>query len=189
MKIQVYQTMKKIITLLFVLVLTGTGCSQITDVPEVLIDQNAASKSTEIGIDIGDRAPDFTLKDFDGNEVELSELRGEPVVIDFWAAWCPFCLREIPDIQKIHGEFRDVQILGIHRSETESIEKGKKFIDELGATYSLLSDENGDVYKTYTGGRQLMPVAIFIDSFGIIQERIYGPKSYEQMVMAISKLK
>lgn len=135
----------------------------------------------------GKMAPDFALVDFEGKTVKLSDLQGKPVFIDFWTKWCPFCTDEMPDIEKLHQEFGppaggDVVVIGIHRTNTESKEVGKKFArEEINVTYILLQDTTDDVYKAYTPGFAGMPVAAWIDKNGIIVKLKIGPKTEEEM--------
>lgn len=130
----------------------------------------------------GNLASDFTLSTFDGQTVTLASQKGKAVLVDFWAAWCPFCIEELPEIEKISQEFKDdLVVLGIHRSETEDIKTAEKFAKERGVTYPLLKDADGSVYKTYTGGRNFMPTAAFIDKEGKIVKLLYGPKTEDQM--------
>lgn len=127
-------------------------------------------------------APDFSLQTFDNQSVSLSSLTGQAVFVDFWAAWCPFCVEEMPQIEKIAQEFKDdLVVLGIHRSETEDIETGRKFAKDRGITYQLLKDTDGSVYKAYTEGRNFMPAAAFINKEGEVAKFLYGPKTEEQM--------
>ena len=165
-----------------VFVLFGAGC---------LAGDQAANQSTgstdgsSRGVSVGDTAPDFSLQTFRGEEVALSDLRGQPVVIDFWAAWCPFCVEEMEVLQGAQDRHRDVVFLGIHRTNTEDVATARSFADERGVTYPLLKDEDGNVYQTYAGGGSFMPVAYFIDADGVIQKRFFGPKTEAQIQQAI----
>ncbi|MBI2040047.1 TlpA family protein disulfide reductase [Candidatus Microgenomates bacterium] len=139
--------------------------------------------------EVGQKVADFELGSFNGEKVKLSQFAGRPVFIDFWAAWCPFCVNEMPEIEKIHQEFGDkLVVLGIHRSETEGVDVGTKFAKERGVTYTLLKDTTGGVYKTLTGGRQFMPYALYIDKEGNIAKVKAGPKTQEEMRQAIEEL-
>ena len=131
----------------------------------------------------GKLAPDFTLIDFDGNSVKLSDFKGKPVFIDFWAAWCPFCTDEMPDIEKLHKEFGDdLIILGIHRTNTESKEVGEAFAkEEIKVTYTLLQDKTDEVYKAFTSGISGMPVSAWLDKDGVVVKLKIGPKTTEEM--------
>lgn len=138
-------------------------------------------------IEIGSQAPNFTLNDFSGKPVTLSELSGKPVVVNFWAAWCPFCIDEMPDFEKVHQEFGDkVVFLGIHRSETEDPKTGEEFAKNL-VTYPFLADSKGEVYKTLTSGQQAMPFTMIIDSAGKVAFRKFGPMTGEELKEKIQK--
>lgn len=139
-------------------------------------------------VEVGSKAPDFTLADFSGNSVALSSFAGKPVFVDFWASWCPPCVEEIPEIEKIAREFPELVVLGIHRTETEDKETGAAFAKGLGVTYSLLQDSKGDVYKTYTAGQRVMPYSVFIDKNGVIAEIKAGAKTVEEMREKVKKI-
>lgn len=139
--------------------------------------------------EMGQKIPEFELEDFQGNRVKVASSSGKPIFIDFWAAWCPFCVEEMTEIEKIHQEFGErLIVLGIHRSETENISQGTEFAKERGVTYTLLKDSTGQVYKTLTGGRNFMPYALFINKEGKIVRIKAGPKTAEEMRQIIKEL-
>lgn len=139
--------------------------------------------SATVTVKEGEQAPDFILESFDGEKVSLADFKGKKAVfVDFWAGWCPFCVGELPQIQKIASEFEeDLVVLGIHRTETEDIKTGQKFADDLGITYALLKDTDGSVYKSYTAGQNLMPTSAFINKEGKVIKLLFGPKTEDQM--------
>jgi len=151
--------------LIVALVLLGAGCTE----------------PTGIGVDIGQEAPDFVTTDFAGQGVSLSDYIGEKVLLDFWAMWCSFCAKEIPEIQALHEQYPDMNVIGVHRTATESLADAQSFIQELGVTYQMLSDEDNSIYNTFSGGRPFMPLAVLIDEQGIVQHRLIGPKTEEQI--------
>lgn len=144
---------------------------------------------TQTSSEVATKVADFELESFDGKKVKLSDFLGKPVFIDFWAGWCPFCINEMPEIEKIHKELGDkLIVLGIHRSETEGTDKGTEFAKGRGVTYTLLKDSTGQVYKTLTGGRQFMPYALYIDKEGKIVKVKAGPKTAEEIRAAVEEL-
>lgn len=147
-------------------------------------------KSSELtGKNIGDRAPNWKLQSFDGELIELAAFRGGPVMIDFFADWCPFCHEEFPFIEAAHQTYSDrLTVIGIHRTDTESKAIGEAFArGEAGATFTLVKDSGGDVYGAYTSG-PAMPISFFIDESGIIQDKVLGPKSEIRLKEAIETI-
>lgn len=144
---------------------------------------------TQASSEVGQKVAEFELEDFNGQKVKVASASGKPIFIDFWAAWCPFCVEEMPEIEKIHQEFKDkIIVMGIHRSETENVSKGTEFARERGVTYPLLKDSTGQVYKKLTGGRNFMPYALYIDKEGKIVKVKAGPKTAEEMRDAVNQL-
>jgi len=135
----------------------------------------------------GEQAPDVSLTDFQGETHNLSDYRGRGVILDFWAAWCPFCLEEMPELQAAQDLYKDdLVIIGVHRTDTESASKGQKFATERGVTYLLASDTDGSLYRA--SGGVGMPTAIFIDSDGVVTEIKSGPKTAEEIDSKASAL-
>ena len=110
---------------------------------------------------------DFNLKDYDGNQVDLASFIGKPLVINSWAAWCPFCIEELKDFAEVQRELGDsVIIIAIDRAESKSI--AKRFSDELGVTDDLifLLDSRDAFYKSIGGFT--MPETVFVNTKGEI---------------------
>lgn len=155
---------------------------------------------TKPSFEVGKQAPDFTLKDFNGNEVNLSSFysseaptsfaySSKAVILDFWAAWCPFCVKEMPELQEAQDQFKDnLVIVGVHRTDSgESIETARKFADERGVTY-LLVQGTEEIYKASTKGITGMPVAVFIDKTGVVRDIKIGPKTAEEIQEKIEQI-
>lgn len=86
---------------------------------------------------------DYDFELFDGTEVSLSSFAGRPVVVNVWAEWCPACLFEMPDFQKVHEEFGDdVVFIGVDREDSR--ERAVEFADGIGVTYLLADDPTGE---------------------------------------------
>jgi cytochrome c biogenesis protein CcmG/thiol:disulfide interchange protein DsbE len=121
---------------------------------------------------IGKPAPDFALETLDGELVRLADLKGQPVVINFWATWCQPCIAEHPVLQEGARRYAGrVQFLGvIYQDEPESI---RSFIRQRGAWGPSLVDDDGTVAIAY--GVYGAPETYFVDSAGVIVEKVTGP--------------
>lgn len=120
---------------------------------------------------IGKPAPDFTLQDLDGNVVSLSELRGTPVIINFWSTWCPPCIQEHPLLEQAAQAYRGrIHFLGvIYQDEPATIQR---FLDERGEWGPSLVDPENRVAIAY--GVFGPPETFFIDSEGTIVDKVIG---------------
>jgi peroxiredoxin len=167
------------------LVVLGAGCW--SPAPPKSMSE---AELSNVGVEIGERAPDFRLTSFTGERTSLSQYQGQPVILDFWAGWCPFCLREMPALDATYRAHRDIglTVIGVHRGSGESMEDGASFANELDITFPLLQDKNDHVYNLFSGGVPAMPLAVFIDRDGIIRHRIFGPKSLNQLERLISDI-
>jgi peroxiredoxin len=129
---------------------------------------------------IGSEAPDFTLKDIDGKEVKLSALRGRPVMLNFWATWCPPCRSEIPTIAELYkSTHKDgaYEILGVAtQSDNSTI---KAFAQEFGMTFPIAPDVESRITSLY----HVLPIptSFFIDKDGIIRDTHVGIVDKETM--------
>ena len=117
---------------------------------------------------VGSLAPDFELKDLKtGATVKLSSLRGRPVWINFWATWCPPCREEMPDMERIYGEYKgkNLAILGV--DVQEDAQKVNEFTGSLELTWTFMLDEKGEITNRYFVGG--LPSHYFVDREGVIQ--------------------
>jgi len=133
------------------------------------------------------KAPSFTLQDYSGNEVSLDDFKGKPLVINSWAAWCPFCIEELPDFVQAQKEFGDqVTIIAIDRAESLSV--AKKYTDDIGVTNDLifLLDPSDSFYKSLGGFS--MPETIFVDKNGDVIIHKRGPMKFEEIKEKIGEI-
>jgi thiol-disulfide isomerase/thioredoxin len=117
----------------------------------------------------GRAAPGFVLADLAGAEVSLEAFRGNYVLLNFWATWCPPCRAETPDLQAFHEahEGRGWMVVGVNQQEEAG--RARAFLDPFGVTYPQLLDSDGEVSIGYRVGRGL-PVTFLIDPAGVIQK-------------------
>lgn len=114
-------------------------------------------------------APDFTAVDAEGNEVKLSDYLGKPIVLNFWASWCPPCKSEMPEFNKVYEEMGDeVQFLMVDMvdGQRETKEKGEKYVADQGFTFPVLYDTKGEA--SYFYGVMSLPTTYFIDKDGYV---------------------
>lgn len=158
----------KLSLMMLILVLLVTGCfSTATD----------NSSNLKVGLNIGNVAPDFTINMNDGKTVKLSELRGKPVFLNFWATWCPPCNQEMPDIQKISTENKSVQIVAVNIKEAPL--EVRSFLKARGYTYPVGFDTSGDISNLYMIDG--IPTSIAIDAKGVIRFEHTGAMTYAQL--------
>ncbi len=112
------------------------------------------------------QAPDFTLKDLEGNVVSLSDFRGQAVLINFWATWCPPCRFEMPAIEEVYRKYRTqgFQVLAVDIQEPP--DAVQRFVEQLGLTFTVLLDEDGSVAQQYWV--RGIPTSFFVNRQGAI---------------------
>ncbi|PAV29609.1 alkyl hydroperoxide reductase [Virgibacillus profundi] len=146
-------------------------------------ENNGSGAADEIGIAMGDIAPDFELETLEGEPVRLSDYRGSRVMLNFWATWCPPCRAEIPDMQKLYDN-KDVTILAVNMAESQ--DTVTKFVKEFEMTFPVPMDVESEVMETYQV--QAYPTSYMIDSNGRIQFIRLGAMNYDLMVQELEKM-
>jgi len=127
-------------------------------------------------------APDFELQTLDGETIKLSNLRGQAVLINLWATWCPPCRAEMPAIEKIYNEYQDqgLVVLAVNMTYQDAYSDIAPFIDEYGLTFPVLLDETSKVGTAYQ--LRSLPSSFFIDRDGIISEVVIGGPMAEALL-------
>ncbi|GGF25432.1 hypothetical protein GCM10010954_25420 [Halobacillus andaensis] len=152
---------------------------------EKMVAEGPATEEPETGLEEGQQAPEFTLETLDGEEAQLSDYRGQKVMVNFWATWCPPCRAEMPDMEKFHQN-EDVQVLAINLSETESsIGEVEEFADEFDLSFPILKDEKSEVAAQYEVNP--VPTSVFIDEDGKIQSVMMGAMNYDMMLQRLEE--
>lgn len=112
-------------------------------------------------------APEFTVYDLEGNAHQLSDFRGKPVILNFWATWCGYCQVEMPDFDEKYQEYGDdihFIMLNVTDGAQETVETASAFIAENGYSFPVYYDTDMDAASSYnTGG---LPVTYFLDAEG-----------------------
>ena len=159
--------MKKLFSILFLITFIMVGCSQ-TKAP---IEQS------------GGKAPDFSLDNIKGGKISLSDYKGKDnVLLVFWATWCPFCVEEIPELNKLTDTHKDkFKIIGIDIKEDS--EKVKNFVEKRTIRYDMVIDTTGSVAQSY--GVIGIPTNVLIDKDGNI---LYKGNSLDECKKDFDKL-
>ncbi|MGB5944971.1 redoxin domain-containing protein [Paenisporosarcina sp.] len=145
--------------------------------------------SAEEGLVKGDMAPDFTLTTLDGKKVQLSDLKGKKIIVNFWATWCPPCKAEMPHMQNYYEDFakdENVEILAVNLTNGDKVESVQNFVEDYGLTFPIPMDVEGKVGETYQA--ITIPTSYMIDTKGRIQNKIVGPMDENMMKDFVSNL-
>lgn len=143
---------------------------------------------TESGdrVRVGQEAPDFTLADLDGNEIALSDHRGDVVLINFWATWCPPCRVEMPDMEAVYRQHSNegFEILGVDQREPADLVED--YVTERGFSWLFLLDEDFDVSREYSATS--IPRSILVDRDGTVAYIWTGTLTRTQLEQQIAEL-
>ena len=132
-----------------------------------------APAGAKVAAEDGALAPDFLLESLRADEMRLSDFRGQPVVLNFWATWCGPCREEIPQLVAAYDQYRaeGLVVIGLNLQEGKSIVQ--PYADDFGMEFPILIDRDGEVGEKY---RILgLPQTYFIDRDGVIQSTFIGP--------------
>jgi len=134
----------------------------------------------------GQLAFDFALDDVNGRPVRLSDLRGRPVIINFWASWCPPCRQEMPALQAAYQRYREQGVIVLGVDLRESAGQVSQFASQFGVTYPLLLDHDGTVSERYQV--RGIPTTLFLDAEGLIRARHVGPLTEDKIAEYVTPL-
>ena len=127
-------------------------------------------------------APDFELKTPTGESVKLSDLRGQAVLVNLWATWCPPCRAEMQTIETVYNEYEDqgFVVLAVNMTYQDNALDIVPFVTEQGLTFPILLDETGDMAIAYQ--LNSLPSSYFIGRDGIINEVVIGGPMSEALL-------
>lgn len=149
----------------FILGLAVVGCPPKAEQPP---EAQPESPQVETGPQVGKLAPDFALSAFDGQDISLYDLRGEAVLLNFWATWCPPCRVHKPYLIAAYNDFVDRGLVILAVNVRESRAHVKEYVVEKGIPFPVLLDTAGEVASLYQV--RGIPATFLIDRQGIIQE-------------------
>ncbi len=130
-------------------------------------------------------APDFTMVNWEGNEVNLTDFLGKPIILNFWASWCGPCKMEMPEIQDFYDKYgEDIHFLLV--SVDDSVDTAKDFIAQEGYTFPVYFDTTS--YGAYTYGASSIPLTYFIDADGNMTAYYMGAMSADILQQGIDMI-
>ena len=153
--------------------------------------------TAEEGLRVGDLAPELEIvgpdgapappRDLDGNPVQLADLRGRPVWINFWASWCPPCQAETPTLRDVAEAYapQGLEVVGISVQEATE-EDVRAYAERYGLPYTVAADLTGDVFRRYRVYG--LPTQYFLDADGIIRSIVQGPVTQESAAANLALL-
>lgn len=163
--------------IIFYILVLITGAAWIALSP-IKGDSISAGSAPQTGF----TAPDFTLTTITGENITLSKLKGQAVLVNVWATWCPPCKAEMPAMEKVYNEYKDqgFVVLAVNSTFQDTSENIQPFIKEYGLTFPVLLDETGKVTANYQV--RSLPSSFFINRQGIITEVVIGGPMSEALL-------
>lgn len=129
-------------------------------------------------VQVGDEAPNFSLRDLAGNVMSLSQLKGKVVLLNFWATWCGPCRVEMPAMEQLYRTLprREFEILAVS-TDPQGAAVTRPFQREMGFTFPILHDSEYRVGLTY--GARTIPITFVVDRRGIVRQKIFGARDWD----------
>lgn len=146
-------------------------------------DKSSASPTETVAApQKGFLAPDFELNTTSGGTVKLSILRGQAVLVNLWATWCPPCREEMQSIEKVYNEYKEqgLVVLAVNMTYQDDPQKITPFVAERDLTFPILLDETGDMANDYQ--MRSLPSSFFIGRDGVINEVVIGGPMAEALL-------
>lgn len=165
-------------SLLSILILgAGLGWIWLSAAPEATIASSRPPLAHQ-----GFSAPDFSLTSLEEETIRLADLRGQAVILNFWASWCSPCRTEMPALERAYQQYQSQKIivLAVNATQQDDLERVRAFVADLKLTFPILLDELGETMRLYRV--TALPTTFFIDAEGVIQEVIIGGPMAEALL-------
>lgn len=145
----------------------------------------------EVGLGKGDIPPNFTLTTLDGQEVELADLKGKRVILNFWASWCGPCKAEMPHMENYYKTEKDkenLEIIAVNltTAERNGVEGVQQFVEAYGLSFPIPLDEKGSVQDMYEV--MTIPTTYMIGTDHKIVQKIVGPMDEKLLKELVNQL-
>ena len=139
-----------------------------------------------VGVEQGHTAPDFELRDLEGQLVRLSDYRGQVVMINFWAIWCGYCRAEMPVLQAAYERYQGDGFVVLAVDVMDRKDPVVEYVREAGLTFPVLLDRSSEVSTQYRV--RGLPTSFYVDRDGVIQEIHIGPVDEAMMAGILAQL-
>ncbi len=138
----------------------------------IVSKKNPASETAANTTSSAQAAPNFSLQDLNGNTVTLADYKGvKPVVLDFWATWCPNCQRDMPRLNQYYEKYKDqIEVIGVNLQENKSLVE--KFVEQRGLTFPIVLDPASLASRSYSV--RYTNYHVLIDKAGNIVKTVPG---------------
>lgn len=162
----------------------GLNDKQGEEVPEKVEGEEAEEERQFVAM--GEQAPPFELRSLEGETYKLEELRGRPVLLNFYSKDCRFCIDKFPELNKLYDQNRDwAEIMAINVGEPAGYSEDLR--EEYGLNFPILLDENLDTSISYMV--RSVPFTVIIDAEGLVREMRVGPMDYDEMLDQLERAK
>lgn len=160
------------------------------------VDSPTSTPTETNSVEPGNRAEepvkylDFTVQDYDGNYVKLSDYIGTPIVLNFWASWCPPCKREMPEFETVYQEMKEeieFMMVDLTDGQRETTAIGKEYIKSQGFTFPVYFDTN--LEGAYAYSVSSIPSTYFIDKDGVVVKNVRGAMNEKDLRKAIELIR
>ena len=132
-------------------------------------------------------APDFTVYDKNGSAVQLSSFNGKPIVVNFWASWCGYCIQEMPEFQAAYEKYGDnVVFLMVNLINSDSMQKAQNVIDQNGFTFPVYFDNDNSASGAYP--TTAIPASVFIGTDGKVSAAVRGAMTADRLNKYIAQI-
>ncbi len=165
----------------------GTSTADISNIPDDLAVATLAGVKNKGTQPVqGQLAPNFAFQYPNGDTFTLADFRGQPVIVNFWATWCPPCRREMPGLVKAYEEHKDDGLMILEVDVAEPPEAVAQFVQEYDMTMPVILDQRQEVTRLYR--TDSFPTSFFIDKDGVIQVRWVGYLPEEQLALNLQTI-
>jgi thiol-disulfide isomerase/thioredoxin len=130
------------------------------------------------GDSTGEAVGDTTFTLLEGGSMSLGDLRGTPVVLNFFAEWCPPCVTEMPAFEAVHQELGD-EVAFVGLDVRDSVDRGRDIVERTGITYTVGRDPSGEIFQSFDAVN--MPTTVLIDADGTVVETHAGALDGDQL--------